>query len=71
LTDIMMPLLSGGDLAVYLKNAFPHFKFLFMSGYSREELLEKGFNPEGRHFIEKPFTYTKLFTKVEEVLGED
>jgi two-component system, cell cycle sensor histidine kinase and response regulator CckA len=68
LTDVIMPGLSGPELARRMCEASPELKVLLISGYSGEDgaLLEK--LPSGHAFLPKPFTLGALVSKVRETL---
>ncbi|MGD0093673.1 MAG: PAS domain S-box protein [Planctomycetota bacterium] len=68
-TDVVMPDLSGKELAERVLAKHPQVKVLFMSGYTDNVMLNHGVNWEKLSFIEKPFTPTTLARKVREVLG--
>ena len=68
LTDVVMPGMSGRNIADELLESRPHMKVLYMSGYSRDILLEQGVTP-GRMLLQKPFTQAELQTRVREMLG--
>jgi PAS domain S-box-containing protein len=69
LTDVVMPGMSGGELAAALRVIDPAVRVLFMSGYSDDALVSRGVSGSGMAFIEKPFTQEALSNKVREVLG--
>ncbi len=71
LTDVVMPGMSGGQLASELRTLDPSVKVLFMSGYSDDELVSRGVSRHGMSFIEKPFTQEALSRKVRGVLESD
>jgi PAS domain S-box-containing protein len=71
LTDVVMPGMSGGQLAAALRAIDPSVKVLFMSGYSDDALVSRGVSRHGMAFIEKPFTQEKLSRKVRGVLESD
>ncbi|MDQ8154793.1 MAG: PAS domain S-box protein [Gemmatimonadota bacterium] len=71
LTDVIMPRLSGNDLAVMLAAVRPQMKLLFMSGYSAGTLAAHGIQEEGRHFLAKPFRLDQLLATVRAVLDEE
>ena len=67
LTDLIMPGLSGVELADALQEIWPSVKVLLMSGYGSaavEEMTERA----GSELLEKPFTPTKLVERVQQVL---
>ena len=67
LTDVVMPGMSGRDVAERVVQLRPDMKVLLMSGYA-DEISKAGFLHPGLHFIEKPFTSNALALKVREVL---
>ena len=68
LTDVVMPGLSGPQLAQELRIARPGMRVLFMSGYTDEALGRHGVLEEGIALLEKPFTRGSLLRKLREVL---
>jgi len=71
LTDVVMPEMSGRDLAVKLQTAYPRIQVLFMSGYTADVVAHQGVMEEGMSFIQKPFSMRDLALKVREVLDKD
>jgi PAS domain S-box-containing protein len=69
LTDVVMPEMSGTELADILGQRRKEMKVLFMSGYSGNAAVRHGSIPTGAHFLEKPFGPESLERKVQEVLG--
>jgi two-component system, cell cycle sensor histidine kinase and response regulator CckA len=70
LTDVVMPQISGQELAERVAAAAPAVRILFMSGYSDEAVRRQGVLDGSAAFIEKPFTERGLTTKVREVLDQ-
>jgi two-component system cell cycle sensor histidine kinase/response regulator CckA len=68
LTDVVMPLLSGPDLADRLRARSPEMKVLFMSGYTDGSIVAQGALERGVAFLQKPFTSDSLARKVRSVL---
>jgi CheY-like chemotaxis protein len=68
LTDVVMPGLSGPQLARELRIARPDLPVLYMSGYTDEALGPHGVLEEGIALLEKPFTRGSLLRKLREVL---
>jgi len=56
LTDVVMPGMSGPDLATELLAKRPDMKVLFMSGYSGTAITRHGMLREGLVFLQKPFS---------------
>ena len=70
LTDVVMPGRSGGQLARFLSARYPHFKILFMSGYTEDAIVRHGVSTHTAHFLPKPFSQAELARKVREVLDQ-
>jgi DNA-binding NtrC family response regulator len=68
LTDVVMPQMSGPELAGNLASLRPEIKVLFMSGYTNNAICHDGMLDRNLAFIEKPFTPQSLARKVREVL---
>ena len=71
LTDVIMPLMNGRDLAMRVQSVKPETKVVYMSGYTDDALAFHGFPQPNAGFIQKPFTVTALAEKVRRVLSED
>jgi PAS domain S-box-containing protein len=70
LTDVMMPNMSGRELARRVTAIRPNIKVLFMSGYTDNVISAGGMLEEGISFLQKPFTPTLLLHKIREVLNQ-
>jgi two-component system, cell cycle sensor histidine kinase and response regulator CckA len=68
LTDVVMPNMSGPELADRLRGLRPGVKILFMSGYARDEFEQTRRRGETVHFIQKPLSSKTLAQKVREIL---
>jgi PAS domain S-box-containing protein len=68
-TDVVMPGMSGGQLAELLIEKYPDMKVLFVSGYSEQVVLRHKIFDVQTNFLQKPFTMKSLGTKIRQVLG--
>jgi CheY-like chemotaxis protein len=70
LTDVIMPGMNGRDLAELMVRKRPDLSVLYMSGYDREIIAQRGVLAPGTAFIEKSFSTEGLCRKVREVLDK-
>ena len=68
LTDVVMPEMSGPELAKRIRSIRPSLRVLYMSGYAQDKFESYARNKEPFEFIQKPLTPEALATKVREVL---
>lgn len=71
LTDLMMPAMSGVELARCAKSARPSIRVLCMSGYTEESLADLGVAEGEIELIEKPFSSDELAVTVQRILREN
>jgi two-component system cell cycle sensor histidine kinase/response regulator CckA len=65
--DVVLPLMSGPDVAARLAHVRPEMKVLFMSGYTDHAVMHRDLTP-GSAFLQKPFAPDSLIRKVRSVL---
>jgi CheY-like chemotaxis protein len=70
LTDVVLPQMSGRELAERLKVLRPDIRVLYMSGYTDDAILRHGVIGQETAFLQKPFTTASLTRKVREVLDQ-
>jgi PAS domain S-box-containing protein len=68
LTDVVMPLTDGKELATRLSTLHPESKVLYMSGYTDDAVVRHGVSDGGTPLLQKPFLPNALLLKVREVL---
>jgi PAS domain S-box-containing protein len=68
LTDVVMPRLSGRDLAQRVLGSHPESKILYMSGYTDDAVVQRGVLEHEVTLLRKPFTPYALVASVREVL---
>lgn len=68
ITDVVMPGMSGKQLAERLLNSRPEIKVLYMSGYTENTIIHHGILDEDINFIQKPFGTDSLAKIVREIL---
>jgi len=68
LTDVIMPEMSGPELAEAARRHQPGIKILYNSGYTRDTIMRDGQLEPGVDLIAKPFTFVQIAAKVRELL---
>ncbi|MBL8867294.1 MAG: response regulator [Planctomycetia bacterium] len=70
LTDVVMPQLSGPDVAALVRQFHPEVRLVFMSGYTPEEIARQGIELGDGRFVQKPFTAESLMEGVRIVVSK-
>ncbi len=70
-TDVVMPEMSGRELAERLRSQAPFLRVLFISGYTDDAVMRHGVVDGGEAFLQKPFSPLTLAKKVREVLDAE
>jgi two-component system cell cycle sensor histidine kinase/response regulator CckA len=69
LTDVVMPGMSGPELALQFIVQFPHVRILYMSGFTDDAIERHGVRGRAAQVLQKPFTHESLAQSVREALG--
>lgn len=69
ITDIVMPILNGKELADETLKFKKDLKILYVSGYTANVIEEHGIFDKDINFLQKPFTMSALINKVQEILN--
>jgi CheY-like chemotaxis protein len=68
-TDIVMPEMTGRELADRARENRPALKVLYTTGYTRNAVVHNGIVDPGTAFIQKPFTLQQLAVKVRQTIA--
>ncbi|NCQ36426.1 response regulator, partial [bacterium] len=68
--DVVMPKMSGTQLASHFRERCPHAKVLLMSGYTDEAANRHGVLESGHALLQKPFMPNALLLRVRKILDE-
>jgi two-component system cell cycle sensor histidine kinase/response regulator CckA len=69
-TDMVMPGMSGGELAERLRASNPRLRVLFISGYMEAEEARRSIQVKGTAFLQKPFASPELARAVSNALAD-
>jgi two-component system cell cycle sensor histidine kinase/response regulator CckA len=67
-TDVVMPRMSGRQVAEVLQQRHPQMRVLFVSGYTDDSIIRRGILSSTAAFLQKPFSAVALAHKVREML---
>ena len=70
ITDMVMPMMNGRELAERVSVLRPNTKILFLSGYTDDAIFRHGLSDEEVNFLQKPFRPDALAAKVRAILDE-
>jgi two-component system, cell cycle sensor histidine kinase and response regulator CckA len=71
MTDVVMPGISGRELAERVKKIRPEIKILYMSGYTDQSVVHHGILESDAVLLQKPFTLPTLASKLREILAAE
>jgi PAS domain S-box-containing protein len=70
LTDLMLPGISGWDLAENLQERWPSLRVILMSGYAEDEAVRRGIGKGNMRFLQKPFDMAHLAREIRHALTQ-
>jgi two-component system cell cycle sensor histidine kinase/response regulator CckA len=68
ITDVVMPLMGGKQLAEAVLADDPNVQVLFTSGYTNQDVVRKGLGDDSTRFLQKPYLPAVLLTQVRELI---
>ena len=70
ITDVIMPEMNGYELGSRLREAMPHLKILYMSGYTEQAIQNHKVLDAGSEFVSKPVPMQALLLKIRQILSK-
>ncbi len=64
LTDLVMPNMTGSQLAIKASEILPEMKVLFMSGHALQSMTHHGLVDQDANYLQKPFTPQGMLRKI-------
>lgn len=71
LTDVIMPQMTGPEMAAIAEKIRPEMKVLYMSGFTNGTITDQGILSPSTHFISKPFQIPELKKKLRDLLDPE
>ena len=71
ITDVVMPEMSGKEVAEQVSLLYPKVKVVYMSGYTTNTVVSNSVLLPGLYFLEKPFTPEELALKIRRALNAE
>jgi len=71
LTDILLPGMSGSELAEKMLSSYPGVRIMYISGYADQNLESYGISTSKIMLLQKPFSIKSLAAKLRELLDKD
>lgn len=71
LSDMLLPELSGFDVALEIRRQHPKLKVLFITGYVEGDIVQRCVSELGADFLDKPFQPAELLARVRAALGHE
>ena len=69
IVDLILPEMNGDRVAVTIRQRVPDIRFLFVSGYTGQDLSSRGIDLGDQRLLRKPFSQDALINAVEQVLS--
>jgi len=69
-SDLVMPMMGGRELATQLRTMRPNSRMLFVSGFTDDEVIRDGLLAPGSAYLQKPFTPAALVAKIGQLLRD-
>ncbi len=70
ITDVIMPGINGRELIDLIKKEKPDIRFLYVSGYTDDDVIRQGVETNRYDFLQKPFSSQQLSEKIREILSK-
>lgn len=70
ITDVMMPLMGGAELAAHALKINPRLKVIFQSGYTKNSVIQDGLPQKQMFFLAKPYKISALLAEIKKILAK-